>query len=49
MVVMLNKSYDERRSLGIAARKRVEDNFSLNNVVGTYAALYDELIPGDKN
>lgn len=35
-----------RRAMGVAARQRVLDHFSLDGVVGEYQSLYRELLPG---
>ena len=42
---LLNLSPKERRQLGLAARARVEECFSLRAVVNTYQGLYEQLAP----
>jgi len=42
---LLNLSHRERRELGLAARARVEECFSLRAVVDSYQELYEQLAP----
>lgn len=40
---LLTMGWDERARLGLAARRRVEEHFSLSNAVAKYEVLYTEL------
>ena len=42
---LLNLSPRKRRELGLAARARVEEHFSLHAVVDSYQRLYEQLAP----
>jgi glycosyltransferase involved in cell wall biosynthesis len=42
---LLNLSPRKRRELGLAARARVEERFSLHSVVDSYQRLYEQLAP----
>jgi len=44
MLRMMDLPEEKRREMGKAARKHVEDNFSLNRVVDMWEALYKELL-----
>ena len=44
MLRMMELSEEKRRELGRAARKHVEENFSLDRVVDMWEALYKELL-----
>ncbi len=44
MLELMNLSEDERRKMGEEARKHMEANFSLGQVVGMWEALYRELL-----
>ena len=41
---ILTMDVEERRALGRAARRRIEENFSLDSVVARYENLYQELL-----
>ncbi len=41
---LLELSDEERRTLGLAARRRIEDQFSLPTIVHKYEQLYQELL-----
>ena len=41
---LLRLSADERRTLGLAARQRIEDQFSLTTIAQQYEQLYQELL-----
>lgn len=45
MQELIDLETEGRRCLGLAARKRIEERFSLSSVVETYEALYRELSP----
>ena len=40
---LLSLGEDERRRLGLRARQRIADHYSLDRTAGRYSALYDEL------
>jgi glycosyltransferase involved in cell wall biosynthesis len=44
MLRMMDLPEEKRREMGKAARKHVEDNFSLDRVVDMWEALYKELL-----
>jgi len=44
MLRMMNLPEEKRREMGRAARKHVEENFSLDHVVDLWEALYKELL-----
>jgi len=44
MLKMMSLPEEKRRAMGKAARKYVEDNFSLDRVVDMWEALYRELL-----
>jgi len=46
---LLDAGPDERRRLGIAARKRVERRFALPSIVERYQAIYSDLATGTPN
>jgi glycosyltransferase involved in cell wall biosynthesis len=37
---------DERARLGVAARRRIEANFALSDIIAQYEHLYEELVAG---
>ena len=41
---LLTMPLEERRTLGASARARIEENYTLRNIVEQYAALYEKLI-----
>lgn len=41
---LLRLSEEERRQLGLAARRRIEENYSLTTIVQRYEKLYEELL-----
>jgi glycosyltransferase involved in cell wall biosynthesis len=46
---LLNLSTSKRRELGLKARARVEERFSLRAVVDSYQELYEQLAPAQQN
>jgi len=40
---LLSLGPDEKTRLGVAARRRIERNFSLRDTVASYEGLYEEL------
>ena len=43
-IELLAKSAEDRRRMGREARKRIQDNFSLDKMVADYYTLYDEVL-----
>ena len=40
---LINKGQEERAKLGIAARRRIHENFEISKVAGQYEELYQKL------
>jgi glycosyltransferase involved in cell wall biosynthesis len=40
---------ESRSAMGLAARRRIEENFSLSAIVSRYEALYEEMAAGVRN
>lgn len=45
---ILTMPVEERRSLGVCARTRIEENYTLGSIVERYVTLYRELMPNNR-